>query len=153
MNVCCHLMATCCCVSPDLMVVVDESFPTHIQCCPSLICWAQYGCSQATWDTCPAYTIGIIQFSMLSSLQVQTKTCQVSYIHCYNHWCEQISAGVSLNSMSFLLKILFFIDREVFMQTINLYRHCFNHCTNFKTESNSGPYCFCRVFCQWCNRF
>lgn len=31
-----------------LMVVVDESLPTAILCSPSLICWAQYGCSHAT---------------------------------------------------------------------------------------------------------
>lgn len=33
-----------------LMVVVDESLPTVMLCSPSLICWAQYGCSHTTED-------------------------------------------------------------------------------------------------------
>lgn len=57
------------CFASYLIVVVDESFPTAILCSPSLICWAQYGCSHATQDTWPAYTMGIIQFSILSSLK------------------------------------------------------------------------------------
>lgn len=56
------------CVS-YLMVVVDESLPTAILCSPSAICWAQYGCSHATQDTWPAYTMGMIQFSILNSLK------------------------------------------------------------------------------------
>lgn len=56
------------------MVVVDKSLPTAILCSPSLICWAQYGCSHATQDTWPAYTMGMIQFSILNSLKQKKNT-------------------------------------------------------------------------------
>lgn len=67
-----------------LMVVVDESRPTAILCSPSLICWAQYGCSHATQDTCPAYTMGMIQFSILNSLKTETHAA-IGPTHCLFH--------------------------------------------------------------------
>lgn len=61
------------------MVVVEESLPTVIWWSPSGICWAQYGCNHATEDTWPAYTMGMIQFSILSSLTGEAERTYRTY--------------------------------------------------------------------------
>ena len=76
-----------------LMVVVEESRPTAILCSPSLSCWDQYGCSHATQDTWPAYTMGMIQFSILNSL---TKTNKITW----SDWSNMVSISVHTHTVT-----------------------------------------------------
>ena len=57
-------------ICPDCL-----SFPTKKQVSPSGIWVDQGGLSQMTWSMCPAYTAGIIQFSMLTFLQQTNALC------------------------------------------------------------------------------